>query len=127
VQYCPTDDTIFFDRQDALKKVYDQTGDFGPMSLIAVAFGQAARKRLGQSVNGEPALLSSICLAGAYAGTCSTGGDRRRSCSPRRPGRGDPGAAQLRRQGRVLRGQRTAGFDRVAAYNKGFADIRSCG
>jgi predicted metalloprotease len=128
VEYCPTGDTIFFDRRDALKRVYDQTGDFGPMSLIAVAFGQAARKRLGESVNGEPALLGSICLAGAYAGDVFN--RRRDKAIILSPGDLDEAIqALLNFAGRTgfFEANGTAGFDRVAAFRKGFADIRSCG
>jgi predicted metalloprotease len=127
VEYCPTDDKIFFDRQDAIRKVYDQTGDFGPMSLIAVAFGQAARQRLGQSVNGEPALLSSVCLAGAYAGDVFN--RRRPKTIILSPGDLDEAIqALLTFAGKAgfFEASGTVGFDRVAAFRKGFADIRSC-
>ncbi len=128
VAYCPADDSIYFDRSDAIQKVYNKTGDFGPMSLIAVAFGQAARKRLGQSVNGEQALLGSICLSGAYAG----------AVFKRRPGdegiRLSPGdldeaiQALLDFAGKegFFDASGTVGFERVTAFRKGFADIKSC-
>jgi predicted metalloprotease len=129
VEYCAADDSIYFDRQDAIRKVYDQTGDFGPMSLIAVAFGQAARKRLGQTVNGEQALLGSICLAGGYAG----------DVFHRRPANNvltlSPGdldeaiQALLNFAGKdgFFDASGTVGFERVTAFRKGFADIKSCG
>jgi predicted metalloprotease len=128
VQYCPADDTIYFDRQDAIRKVYDKTGDFGPMSLIAVAFGQAARKRLGQSVNGEPALIGSICLAGAYAGDVF---NRRRAPNAivLSPGDLDEAIqAVLDFAGKegFFDASRTVGFERVGAFRRGFANIRNC-
>jgi predicted metalloprotease len=127
VQYCPADDTIYFDQQDSLKKVYDQTGDFGPMSLLGVAFGQAIRKRLNKTVNGEDALLGSICLSGAYAGDVFN--RRRTNAILLSPGDLDEAIqALLNFAGKsgFFDANGTVGFDRVAAYRKGFSDIRSC-
>jgi predicted metalloprotease len=127
VQYCATDDTIYYDQQDALKKVYDQTGDFGPMSLIGVAFGEAIRKRLGETVNGEDALLGSICLAGAYAGDVFN--HRRSKGIQLSPGDLDEAIqALLNFAGKsgFFDANGTVGFDRVAAFRKGFNDIKSC-
>jgi predicted metalloprotease len=128
LQYCPVDDTIYFDQQNALKKVYDDTGDFGPMSLFGVAFGEAIRKRLGQTVNGEEALLGSICLAGAYAGDVF---NRRRTSALLQlsPGDLDEAVQALLnfagKQG-LFDANGTVGFDRVAAYRKGFGSIKNC-
>jgi len=128
VQYCAADDTIYFDQTDAVKKVYDGTGDFGAMSLLAVAFGQAMRKRLNQTINGEEALDGSICLAGAYAGDVF---NRRRSGAAQlSPGDLDEAIqALLNFAGKAgffdVAGK--TGFDRVSAFRKGFGDIRACG
>jgi len=129
VRYCAADDTIYFDRQDAVKGVYDQTGDFGPMSLIAVAYGQAARKRLGQSVNGEPALLSSICLAGAYASDVFHQRRSGQNVLTLSPGDLDEAIQALLTfagQSGIFEAGGTTGFERVAAFRKGFADIANC-
>jgi predicted metalloprotease len=131
VQYCPGNDAIYFDRQDSIQNVYDKTGDFGPMSLIAVAFGQAVRKRVGQSVNGERALVGSICLAGAYAGDVF---NRRRQNAliVLSPGDLDEAIqALLEFAGRdgFFGASSTigiVGFERVDAFRRGFADIRNC-
>jgi predicted metalloprotease len=127
VQYCPSSDTIFFDQQVAMRKVYDQTGDFGPMTLLGVAFGQAIRKRLGKTVNGEDALLGSICLSGAYAGDVFN--RRRTGGIVLSPGDLDEAIqALLNFAGKsgFFDATGTVGFDRVSAYRKGFGDIRSC-
>jgi predicted metalloprotease len=127
LQYCPADDTIYFDQQDSIKKVYDQTGDYGPISLIGVAFGEAVRKRLGKTVNGEDALLGSICLSGAYAGDVFN--RRRAKAITLSPGDLDEAVqALLNFAGRsgLFDANGTVGFDRVAAYRKGFGDIRNC-
>jgi predicted metalloprotease len=127
VQYCPADDTIYFDQQDALKRVYDQTGDFAPMTLLGVAYGQAIRKRLGRTVNGEEALLGSICLAGAYAGDVFN--RRRTNAIQLSPGDLDEAIqALLNFAGKsgFFDANGTVGFDRVSAFRKGFGDIKAC-
>ena len=131
VQYCPGDDTIYFDRRYSIRTVYDKTGDFGPISLIAVAFGQAARKRMGLSVNGDRALTGSICLAGAYAGdvfnrrpapdtTLLSPGDLDEAIQALLEFAGREGFFEA--TGTVD----TVGFERVDFFRRGFADIRSC-
>jgi predicted metalloprotease len=130
VQYCPGEDAIYFDRKDSIRNVYDKTGDFGPMSLIAVAFGQAARKRVGQSVNGDRALIGSICLAGAYAGDVFN--LRRPKAIVLSPGDLDEAIqALLEFAGKegyfeTTGTVGTVGFERVDAFRRGFADIRNC-
>jgi len=127
VQYCTADDTIYFDRAAALRKVYDQTGDFGPMTLIAVAYGQAVRKRLGQSVNGNQELLDEICLAGAYANDVFNGG--RSGGISLSPGDLDEAIQALLNfagQSGFFEARGTVGFDRIAAFRRGFGNITSC-
>jgi predicted metalloprotease len=128
MQYCPADDTIYFDQQNMLKKVYDQTGDFGPMSLFGVAYGEAIRKRLGQTVNGEEALLGSICLSGAYASDVF---NRRRTSAVLQLSPGDLDEAvqallNFAGKNGLFDANGTVGFDRVAAYRKGFGNIKNC-
>jgi len=129
VQYCPVDDTIYYD-SDWLGSVYEATqGDFGPISLVAVGFGYAARQRLGRGVDSdsESALLGSICLAGGYARDSfgQRSGDRLQLS----PGDLDEAIrALLDIAGRsdFTRVRGTTGFDRVAAFRKGFTDIKTC-
>jgi predicted metalloprotease len=128
MQYCPADDTIYFDQQNMLKKVYDQTGDFGPMSLFGVAYGEAIRKRLGETVNGEEALLGSICLSGAYASDVF---NRRRTSAVLQLSPGDLDEAvqallNFAGKSGLFDANGTVGFDRVAAYRKGFGNIKNC-
>jgi predicted metalloprotease len=128
LQYCPGNDTIYFDQQDAMRKVYDQTGDFGPMTLLGVAFGEAIRKRLGKTVNGEDALLGSICFSGAYAGDVFN--RRRPKGILLSPGDLDEAIQSLLNfagTSGLFDANGTIGFDRVAAYRKGFSSIRNCG
>ena len=130
VAYCPGDNTIYYNQGDSMQKVYRDTGDFAPMILIGVAYGQAVRKQLGRTVNGEDALLGSICLAGAYA----------RAAFERKPGQGQgkiilsPGdldeavQALLNYVGATgfFEARGTVGFDRVASFRKGFNDVQNC-
>ena len=127
VKYCTDQDKIYAST-DSLGRVYAGTGDFGMMSLLAIAYGEAVRKRVGKTINGDAALLGSICLAGGYARDSF---DKRR---PRAlvlsPGDLDEAVQTLltfvgRETGFfVARG--TTGFDRVAAYRRGFNDAKAC-
>jgi predicted metalloprotease len=129
VQYCPADDTIYFDRTDALRKVYDETGDFGPISLIAVAYGQAVRSRLGRTVNGEDALLGSMCLAGGYAGDVfkrRRTGDNVIVLSPGDLDEAVQALLNFAGASGFFDARGTVGFDRVKAFNRGFSDIKAC-
>jgi len=126
IEYCSADDTIY-GSTSSLQEVYQKTGDFGPMSLIGVAYGQAVRKRVGQTVNGEAALLGSICLSGAYAGDVFN--KRRPRAIVLSPGDLDEAIRALldfAGQSGFFDARGTTGFDRVAAFRRGFGDIKSC-
>lgn len=126
IEYCPSDDKIY-GSTSSLREVYRKTGDFGPMSLIGVAYGQAVRKRVSQTVNGEAALLGSICLSGSYAGDVFN--KRRQEAIVLSPGDLDEAVRALldfAGQSGFFDARGTTGFDRVAAFRKGFGDIKSC-
>jgi predicted metalloprotease len=128
-QYCAADDTVYYDT-DALRKVYQQTdGDFGPISLIGIAYGQAVRQRRGESsaTDSESALLSAICATGGYARDAFTQrDDSRLSLSP-----GDLDEAvrtllDAAGSSEFTNVHTTTGFDRVQAFRDGFSDAKSC-
>ncbi|HVQ96156.1 MAG TPA: neutral zinc metallopeptidase [Mycobacteriales bacterium] len=128
LQYCPADDTIYFDKKNAMQKVYDKTGDFGPMSLFGVAYGEAIRRRLGKTVNGEDALLGSICLSGAYAGAVfkRRPGDKGIVLSPGDLDEAIQALLNFAGSSGLFDANGTVGFDRVAAYRKGFNSVKNC-
>jgi predicted metalloprotease len=128
-QYCAADDTVYYDT-DSLRKVYQQTdGDFGPISLIGIAYGQAVRQRRGESsaTDSESALLSSICATGGYARDAFTQRDQTRlSLSP-----GDLDEAvrtllDAAGSSEFTNVHTTTGFDRVQAFRDGFSNAKSC-
>jgi predicted metalloprotease len=127
VQYCAADDKIYAS-STSLKQVYDSLGDFGPMSLLGVAYGQAVRKRAGLTVGGDAALLGAICLAGSYAGDVFK--RTRTNAIVLSPGDLDEAVRALldyAGQSGFFLSRGTTGFDRVAAYRRGFGDVKSCG
>jgi predicted metalloprotease len=128
IQYCPADNTVYYDRTGAVKDVYDQTGDFGPITLLGVAWGQAVRHQLGKSVTGDEALLGAICLSGAYAGDVF---DNRRggnfSLSPGDLDEAIQALLNFAGNPSFFGPNETDGFDRVTAFRKGFASIKNCG
>jgi len=68
VTYCAADNRVDYDNSQLIPKVYDDIGDFGVVTLLAIQYATAARNQLGLDYRGEPALRSSICLTGWYAG-----------------------------------------------------------
>ena len=128
-QYCAADDTIYYDT-DALSKVYHQVnGDFGAISLVGIAYGQAVRERRGESAatDSESTLLSAICATGGYA---------RDSLGQRDPDRLTLSPGDLDEAIRALLDaagssdftnvHTTTGFDRVQAFRDGFNNAKSC-
>ena len=131
LEYCPANDTIYYD-DTALQKIYSQTGDFGPITLIGVAYGQAVRKRLAKTVNGEDALLGSICLAGSYAEDVFPRAQPRRVDALLRLSPGDLDEAlqsllNFAGHSGIFDAKGTDGFDRVIAFQRGFSGIKACG
>jgi predicted metalloprotease len=126
IEYCSTDDKIY-GSDTSLRDVYRKAGDFGPMSLIGVAYGQAVRKRAGETIKGEEALLGSICLSGAYAGDVFN--RRRQKAIVLSPGDLDEAIRALldfAGQSGFFNARGTTGFDRVSAFRRGFNDVKSC-
>ena len=127
VKYCTDEDKIYAST-DSLRRVYSETGDFGMMSLLAIAYGEAVRKRVGKTINGDSALLGSICLAGGYARDSFD--KRRAGALVLSPGDLDEAVQTLLtfvgRQTGFFVARSTTGFDRVAAYRQGFNDSKAC-
>lgn len=131
-QYCPADDTIYFDT-DSLEKVYQQTqGDFGAISLVAIAYGQAVRQRRGQSTatDSESVLLGSICEAGGYAKDSfdqkAGAGQQRLILSPGDLDEAIRALLDAAGTANFTRAKGTTGFDRVQAFREGFNNAKSC-
>ena len=128
-QYCAADDTIYFDT-DSLETVYEQAdGDFGAISLVAIAYGQAVRQRRGESTatDSESVLLGSICSAGGYARDSFGQTDQTRLRLS--PGDLDEAIRALLDAAGTpdfTRARMTNGFDRVQAFRKGFQDAKTC-
>jgi predicted metalloprotease len=131
-QYCPADDTIYYDT-DALSKVYSQAdGDFGPISLVGIAYGQAVRQRRQESAatDSESALLSSICATGGYAkdafGQQPSSTNTRLALSPGDLDEAIRALLDAAGSSDFTNVHSTTGFDRVQAFREGFNDAKSC-
>ncbi|CAA9229175.1 MAG: hypothetical protein AVDCRST_MAG41-864 [uncultured Corynebacteriales bacterium] len=128
-QYCPDDNTVHYNTE-ALRSVYQKAeGDFGAISLVAIAYGYAVQKQRGRStaVDSESVLLSAICTAGGYArdSFSQTAQDRLRLS----PGDLDEAIRALLDAAGTqdfTRARGTTGFDRVQAFRQGFQDAKSC-
>jgi predicted metalloprotease len=128
-QYCAADDTIYYDT-DALTKVYQQAdGDFGPISLVAIAYGQAVRERRGESAStdSESTLVSAICSTGGYARDAFGQSDPDRlSLSPGDLDEAIRALLDAAGSNEFTNVHTTTGFDRVQAFRDGFNNARSC-
>jgi predicted metalloprotease len=131
-QYCPADDTIYYD-SDALEKVYRATdGDFGAISLVGIAYGQAVQQRRGlpTAVDSESVLLKTICYTGGYAKDSfeqkATGSNQRLILSPGDLDEAIRSLIDAAGSPNFTRARGTTGFDRVQAFREGFNDPKSC-
>jgi predicted metalloprotease len=128
-QYCAADDTIYYDT-DQLAKVYEQAdGDFGPISLVGIAYGQAVRARRGESstTDSESTLLSAICSTGGYARDAFGQRDQNRlSLSPGDLDEAIRALLDAAGSSEFTNVHTTTGFDRVQAFRDGFGDAKSC-
>ena len=131
-QYCPADDTIYYDT-DSLQKVYQQTdGDFGAISLVAIAYGEAVRARRGESTatDSESVLLGAICLTGGYARDSfeqkPSEGNQRLILSPGDLDEAIRALLDAAGSSQFTRARGTTGFDRVQAFRQGFNSVASC-
>jgi predicted metalloprotease len=129
VAYCASTDTVFYDT-GALRSAYDKTeGDFGPISLVAVAYGYAVRQRLRRSVDpdSEEAYLGAICLAGGYAkDSFQTRSQERLQLSPGDLDEAIRALLDLAGTRDFTRTTGTTGFDRVQAFRTGFDSVKTC-
>lgn len=130
-QYCKADDTIYYN-SDTLKKVYAATeGDFGAISMVGIAYGQAVQERRGRSsaVDSESVLLESICTVGGYARDSFAQDGTNRERLQLSPGDLDEAIRALLDSAgsrEFTRARGTTGFDRVQAFREGFNDANSC-
>jgi predicted metalloprotease len=129
VAYCASEDAVYYDTE-ALRSAYNKTeGDFGPISLVAVAYGYAVQERRGRSIDpdSEAAYTGAICLAGGYAkDSFQTQTQQRLQLSPGDLDEAIRALLDLAGTRDFTRTTQTTGFDRVQAFRTGFDDVRSC-
>jgi predicted metalloprotease len=68
LSWCAEDNTIRYDTK-RLKREYDNLGDLGAATPIAISWSQAQLARSGTSNSGKALYLDALCLAGAYTGS----------------------------------------------------------
>ena len=66
--YCPDTSTVYLAETGATQAL-DQIGDFGPIYLLATAWGEAAQTAIDSTLSGEPRVLYNDCLVGVWAGS----------------------------------------------------------
>ncbi len=63
--YCKQNNKVFYDEALA-KNQYDKIGDFGPATIVSVAWAEAVQDAQGSNLTGEDRALQDDCLAGAW-------------------------------------------------------------
>lgn len=128
-QYCAGDDKVYYSTE-ALTKVYQEAeGDFGAISLVAIAYGYAVQQRRGRStaVDSESVLLAAICTAGGYAkDSFGQESENRLRLSPGDLDEAIRALLDAAGSSDFTRARGTTGFDRVQAFREGFQDAKSC-
>ena len=101
--YCPSDDTIYYDRH-ALVRAATDLGDFSAGVMLAAAYSSAVQAREGHDVADASGRAAATCLDGRVHGVAPAGGsavhERRRVAVTRRPRRGHRHAGAPRHVGR---------------------------
>ena len=66
--YCAATDTVGYDETDLTEPLYadEQGGDYAVLTALAIPYGLAVRDQLGLSTDGQDAVRSAVCLAGAF-------------------------------------------------------------
>jgi predicted metalloprotease len=66
--YCAATGTVGYDETDLTEPLYadEQGGDYAVLTAIAIPYGLAVRDQLGLSTDGQDAIRSAVCLAGAF-------------------------------------------------------------
>jgi predicted metalloprotease len=82
--YCAADDTVGYDESDLTRPLYadGQGGDYAVLTAIAIPYGLAVRDQLGLSTDGQDAVRSAVCLAGAFTAGVLNGQSSVLSISP---------------------------------------------
>ncbi len=115
--WCPTDNTIRYDNA-RLQRQYDEIGDVGVITLMAIEWAQALQAQTGNSVASKGAYLSALCIAGNYTGSLYDAENPESSqLSP-----GDMDEAVLTLLHMSTNGQPErygTGFEQVAAFRRG--------
>ena len=112
--YCPSDDSIGWN-DDVTREIYRETGDFGPIVLLAAQYGKAALSRSGKPL-GDDAADRGVCYAGAYSADVILHNRPQTSSFTMSPGDLDEAIQALLMVGG------SDGFDLIRAYRKGALD-----
>jgi predicted metalloprotease len=80
--FCADEDVVAVDETDLLQPLYEEYGDFAVLTAVAIPYSLAARDQLGASTEGQDAVRSAACLAGAFTAFVLGGDSRVITISP---------------------------------------------
>jgi predicted metalloprotease len=119
VTYCPSDNTIAYDRSTMIK-AHDSIGDFASGVLLATEWSSAVEHGKGQSLGSTAARKTATCMTGAYAASIDGNSSRASNDSiTLSPGDLDEVVSMLVAADSHS-GDRGTAFSRVSAFRTGF-------
>ncbi|MGY5882920.1 neutral zinc metallopeptidase [Modestobacter lacusdianchii] len=73
--YCPDDETVRYDQVDLTEPLYaaEQGGDYAVLTALAIPYALAALDQLGEPADGQDALRTAVCSAGAFTASVLSG------------------------------------------------------
>jgi Putative neutral zinc metallopeptidase len=125
LSWCADDNVITYS-DTALRKVYDEIGDFGVATEIALTWAVAHEVEVGSDPSRKAVWLRAVCAVGAWTGSMYQPDDPQSSLLS--PGDVDEGVrALLENSAKGSRSRYGTGFEQVAAFRTGvLGSARAC-
>jgi predicted metalloprotease len=118
--FCAAEDVVAFDETDLARPLYEDFGDFAVLTAVAIPYSLAAREQLGESTEGQDAVRSAACLAGAFTAFVLGGGSRVITISPGDADESVQFLLDYSTDPAVLAGSGLTGFQLVDVFRTGF-------
>ncbi len=117
LSWCEGQNGIRYSERE-LRKIYDEIGDVGVGTALAIQWAQVERIRNGADASSKSAYLESVCIAGAYLGSLYD--SQIPEQSQLSPGDMDEGVQLVLRLAATGERKRYgSGFEQVAAFRRG--------
>jgi len=123
--YCAAETTVYVDETDIVAPAYDEIGDFGLATAMALPYSLAVRDQAGLSIDDGAATRSAVCLTGWYEAQWYNGAFADSVDAVISPGDIDEAVQFLLDYGvrdEVFPNLDASGFELVGAFRTGFLE-----